>query len=118
TTRLVDVAVALADEIGPCRVEELTLDESITLLSHYVDERSLAGFGISLESLAIASGGLPLALMLTGRLLSQAMHSGMERRFRSLLQALQNPSERLKLSVPVGPNDVASGTGGQLSVVA
>ena len=118
TTRLLDVAVALADESGPFRIEELPLDESITLLSHYVDERSLSGFGISLESLAQASGGLPLALMLTGRLLSQAMHSGMERRFRSLLHALQDPSERLRLSVPVGPNDGAGDTSGRLSVFA
>ena len=116
TTRLLDVAVALADECGPLRIEELTLDESITLLSHYVDERSLSGFGISLESLSKASGGLPLALMLTGRLLSQAMHSGMERRFRSLLHVLQDPSERLRLSVPVSPNDGAGDTGGHLSV--
>lgn len=118
TTRLLDVAVALADENGPFRVEELTLDQSITLLSSYVDEDSLLGFGISLESLAKASGGLPLALLLTGRLLSQAMHSGMERRFQSLLQALQDPSERLRLSLPVSPNDGVASTSGQLSVFA
>ena len=118
TTRLLDVAVMLSDIDGPARVEELSLDESITLLSRFVSEKALAGFGISLESLAAATGGLPLSLMLTGKLLAQAMHSGMSRRFRALLLALQDPSERLKLSVPVGPNDLGGGIGGQLSVYA
>jgi len=116
TTRLPQIALSLADTIGPLRIEELSLADSITLLSHYVDERTLSAFGISLESLAKASGGLPLTLMLMGCLLLQAMHSGMIQRFRGLLLALQDPAQRMMLSIPIGPNDAGSNFAGQLSV--
>ncbi len=116
TTRLLQIALSLADANGPLRIEELSLGDSITLLSQFVDERTLSAFDISLESLAKASGGLPLALMLTGCLLSQAMHSGMMQRFRKLLLALQDPTQRMMLSIPVGPNDAGNNSAGQLSV--
>jgi tetratricopeptide (TPR) repeat protein len=116
TTRLLDVAVTLSGIDAPIRVEELAPDESIALLSQYVSDNEMASHGLSLESLASASGGLPLQLMLTGKLLAQALHSQMSRRFQTLLRALQDPEERVKLSVPVGPNDGVRGAGGRLSV--
>src|SRR5205085_2407592 len=101
TTRFRDIAAHVAVG-GATEVQELSTDESMTLLrllAPGVVEREVQ----KAQTLVQAVGGLPLALTLMGNYLRKQAYSGQARRVHAALKRLSDAGERLQLSEPHGP---------------
>ena len=101
TTRHSDIATFIAMD-GATRIEELGVEESMTLL------RSLAPMVVDREpqkalDLVQAVGGLPLALTLMGNYLRKQSYSGHARRIAAALERLSDAEARLMVKEPHGP---------------
>src|SRR6266700_5208957 len=87
---------------GATEVQELSTDESMTLLrllAPGVVEREVQ----KAQTLVQAVGGLPLALTLMGNYLRKQAYSGQSRRITAALERLGKVEERLQISEPRGP---------------
>lgn len=98
TTRFPQLAAQFAVE-GSLLVEELSEEDSIALLARLVPE-FVAQEPAEARALVRAVGGLPLALILTGKYLRQQTYGGQLRRLHAAIDRLHNAETRLQLAEP------------------
>jgi tetratricopeptide (TPR) repeat protein len=98
TTRLPALAADFALE-GAIRVTEMDERESIELLNQLAPELTTTTME-TMRTLVHASGGLPLALTLTGKYLHAQAYQRPQRRLQASIERLVNIDERLSLSQP------------------
>ena len=98
TTRFPQLAAQFAVE-GASLVEELSEEDSIALLARLVPE-FVAQEPSEAQALVRAIGGLPLALILTGKYLRQQTYGGQLRRLRAAIDRLHDAATRLQLAEP------------------
>ncbi len=103
TTRFPGIASAFAPNATSV-IRELGKDESMVLLrmlAPQVVEREMQ----RAQELAVAAGGLPLALTLLGNYLRLQSYSGPARRVDAALARLNDAEERLHIGEPRGPTE-------------
>ena len=103
TTRFPGIASAFAPRATSV-IHELDEDESIVLL-RMLAPKVLQGEPQKAHELALAVGGLPLALTLLGNYLRLQSYSGQSRRVDAALARLSDAEERLNIGEPRGPTE-------------
>jgi len=101
TTRFPGIASAFAPEATSV-IHELGEDESMMLL-RMLAPQVVARETRKAQELALAVGGLPLALTLLGNYLRLQSYSGQTRRVDAALARLSDAEERLHIGEPRGP---------------
>jgi tetratricopeptide (TPR) repeat protein len=101
TTRLPKVAFEIAGE-SVVEIPELEEEEGFILLEQFAPQVCSAEPEIA-RNLVREAGGLPLALVLTGRFLAREALSGQQRRIQAALDRLRDTGERLRLSRDQSP---------------
>ncbi len=100
TTRIPEVATRFAGKQA-IQVSELTLDDGVQLLKMIVPVLVEQEADV-IYKLVQASGGLPLILTLMGNSLLIQMRHRQQRRIQKALRLLQQPEERMQLTLPNG----------------
>ncbi len=103
TTRFPGIASAFAPDATSV-IRELGENESIVLL-RMLAPRLMGRETQKVRELALAVGGLPLALTLLGNYLRLQSYSGQARRVDAALERLNDTGERLHISEPRGPTE-------------
>jgi transcriptional regulator with XRE-family HTH domain len=118
TTRLASLAAQFAAEEAVA-VPELDEADSLALLGQLAPA-VVATEPEEARRLALAVGGLPLAISLLGSELERYARSGPARRLRAALERFHHAEERLRLSVPLGllESPTALAPGASLSLQA
>jgi len=98
TTRIPEVATRFAGKQA-IQVSELTLDDGVQLLKQIVPILVEQEADV-IYKLVQAAGGLPLILTLMGNYLLVQMRHRQQRRIQKVLRSLQQPEERMNLTLP------------------
>ena len=101
TTRQPSIASALASQ-ELCVVQPLSFEASYQILTTLVPQVEIIS-ETHLQRVTMATGGLPLAIMLIGKYLASHSYRGQLRRVEMALNQLNDLEYRLHLNVPLPP---------------